>query len=107
MSQCDRRLPGDDPEDPDSPKDPKLKFPTGRFEEPIINLIFAAQISLGAMAIFTFLFWAWLVLGSWYHPWMLKPGMFWEYFDIDWYPDVLGLALLMVIPVIFLHYLYE
>lgn len=32
--------------------------------------------------------------------------MFWEYFDVDWYPGVFALAVVMAIPLVLLQHLY-
>lgn len=81
--------------------------PAGRFEEDLVTLIVLVQALTAFMAVLTFLFWVSLVLGSLYHPWMLRHGGILEYLDVDWYPGVLGLALLMAVPVILLNFLYE
>lgn len=84
----------------------RLRVPGIPFQNSIASLIIAVQMVLWVMAALTLVFWADLVISSTYHPWMFKPGLFWEYFSVDWHPEAFLAAIGMGTLAMALNYLY-
>jgi hypothetical protein len=84
----------------------RLRVPGIPFQNSIASLIITVQMVLWVMAVLMLVFWANLVISSTYHPWMFKPGLFWEYFSVEWYPEAFTVAVGMVILAMALNYLY-
>ena len=78
-------------------RDPKLKFPAGRFEDPLLTLIIALQASIGVMSVLGGSFWAHLVVNSY-----LMPQE-----EFTFYLGFLALAIGMAASVYLLQRLYE
>lgn len=76
----------DHPDDPDL----KLRFPAGRFEEYLIDILIATQVSIGIAAVLACSFW-----------FLAAPSS-----EGYWYPEILGLSVGMAVVAYLLKYLY-
>lgn len=77
--------------DPDSEDSPGLRFPAGRFEDRLLDVIFVLQLSITATAELTFSFW-----------FIASPS------DTgDWHLELLGFVILQMVIVYLLHQLYR
>ncbi len=84
-----------------------LQFPAGRFEDFLGMMIVLTE---GILLLFTAIgavWWVGSVLGSLYHPWMLRHGGILEYLSVDWYLGVLSPVLGMALIAGVLHLLWE
>ncbi|QLG61347.1 hypothetical protein [Halorarum salinum] len=86
-------MPADEAELPDL----RLKFPAGRFEQPVLRLIVAAQLSVGITSLLVLLYWFHILAGE------LRASVS----TFDQSIEIFGLAVMMVTFVLFLHQLYE
>lgn len=94
-------------EQPDNQAFVKLRFPAGPLENTLGMLIVLTELILGIFVAFGAVWWVGSVIGSLYHPWMLRHGGILEYLSVDWYLGILSLVLGMAAIAGFLHLLWE